>query len=148
MMSVATLFRIVTKEGVESITKMTSTNKKEYSNHLHELVIKHLLNGDSEREITKKVLISRDPVHYIIAKYKSTKSIGNLMYRGLRRKASTHTDHIPQRKIKTNRRKSAASIKTELENELKVIISESTVRRRLHEVDLYGRVARKKTLLE
>ena len=34
--------------------------------------------------------------------------------------------------------------KVELENELKVIISESTIRRRLHEVGLYGRVVRKK----
>ena len=66
------------------------------------------------------------------------------MGRGRRRKTSTHTDRILQRKVKTNRRKSATSVKAELENELKVIISESTVRRRLHEVDLYGRVARKK----
>ena len=37
-----------------------------------------------------------------------------------------------------------ASVKTELENELKIIISESTVRCRLYEVELYGRVVRKK----
>ena len=49
-----------------------------------------------------------------------------------------------QRKVKTNRRKSAASIKVELENELKVIISKSTIRLRLHEVDLYERIAGKK----
>ena len=121
---------------------MTSTNKWEYSSDLCQLVIKHFLNGDSEREITKKVLIPRDSVHYIIAKYKSTKCIGNLMNRGQRRKTSTHTGHILQRKVKTNRRKSAASVKAELESELKVIISESTVRRRLHEVGLYGRIAR------
>ena len=64
------------------------------------------------------------------------------MVRGRRRKTSIHTDHILQRKIETNRRKSTASVKAELENELKVIISESTIRRRLHEVGLYGRVAR------
>ena len=66
------------------------------------------------------------------------------MGRGRRRKTSTHTDRILQRKVKTNRRKSVASVKDELENELKVIISESTVRRRLHKVGLYARVARKK----
>ena len=124
---------------------MTSTNKWEYSSDLCQLVSKHFLNGDSEREIAKKVLIPRDSVHYIIAKYKSTKCIGNLMDRGRRRKTSTHTDHILQRKVKTNRRKSAASVKAELESELKVIISESTVHRRLHEVGLYGHVARKKS---
>ena len=122
---------------------MTPRNKKEYSNDLRELVIKHLLNGDFEREIAKKVLIPRDSVHCIIAKYKSTKSVGNLKGRGRRRKTSTHTDRILQRKVKTNRRKLVASVKAELENDLKIIISESTVRRRLYEVGLYGRVARK-----
>ena len=77
-------------------------------------------------------------------KYKSTKYIGNLMDRGRGRKTSTYTDRILQRKVKTNRRKSVASVKAELENELKMIISESAVRCRLHEVGLYGRVARKK----
>ena len=66
------------------------------------------------------------------------------MGRERRRKTSTHTDRILQRKITTNRRKSTTSVKVELESELKVIISESTVRRRLHEVGLYGCVAGKK----
>ena len=147
MMYVTALFKKVehiTKEWMKSVSPMTSTNKKEYSSDLRELVIKHFLNGDSERERDKKVLIPRDSVQYIIARYKSTKCIGNLMGRGRRRKTSIHTDRILQRKVKTNRRKSAAPVKAELERELKVIISESTVRRRLHEVDLYGRVARKK----
>ena len=56
----------------------------------------------------------------------------------------THTDHILQQKVKTNRGKSAATVKAELENKLKVIISESTICRRLLEVGLYDRVARKK----
>ena len=66
------------------------------------------------------------------------------MDRGRKRKTSTHTDRILQRKVKTNRRKSATSVKVELESELKAIIAESTVRRRLHEVGLYGRIACKK----
>ena len=66
------------------------------------------------------------------------------MGRRRRRKTSTHNARILQRKVKTNRRYPAASVKAELESELKVIISESTVRRRLHEVGLYGRVASKK----
>ena len=42
--------------------------KKEYSYDLRELVIKHYLNGDSEREIAQKTLIPRDSVHYIDCK--------------------------------------------------------------------------------
>ena len=55
-----------------------------------------------------------------------------------------NTDRILRRKVKTNRRRTVSSVKAEFEDKLKVITSESTVRRRLHEVGLYGRVARKK----
>ena len=129
---------------MKSVSSVTSTNKKEYSSDLRQLVIKHFLDGDSEHEVAKKALIARDSVHCIVAKCKSTECIRNLMGRGRRRKTSTHTDRILQRNVKTIRRKSVVSVKDELENELKIIISESTVRRRLHEVGLYGRVARKK----
>ena len=66
------------------------------------------------------------------------------MGRGRRRKTSIHTDRILQRKVKTNPRKSTSIAKAELDSELKAVISESTVRRRLHKVGLYGRVALKK----
>ena len=47
---------------------MIPRNKKKFSNDLREPVIQYFLNGDSEREIDEKVLISRDLVHLIIAK--------------------------------------------------------------------------------
>ena len=78
MMYVTARFKRVepfTKEWVKSVSSMTSTNKNEYSSDLRQLVIKHFLNGDFDREIAKKVLIPRDSIHYIIAKYKSTKCI-------------------------------------------------------------------------
>lgn len=49
-----------------------------------------------------------------------------------------------QRKIKTDRKKSSISVKAELEKKLNITISQTTIRRRAHEVGLYGRVARKK----
>ena len=49
---------------------MAPRKKKEYSNNLREAVIKHFLNGDSEREIACKVLIPRSSVNYMIKKYK------------------------------------------------------------------------------
>ena len=72
-MYVTALFKRVehfTKESVKSVSSITSTNKKEYSSDLSQRVIKHFLNGDFEHEIGKKMLIPRDSVHYIIAKYK------------------------------------------------------------------------------
>ena len=55
-----------------------------------------------------------------------------------------HLDRIIQRKVKVDRRKSASSVKIGIESELGITISEQTVRRRLHEIGLKGRVTRKK----
>ncbi len=102
---------------------MTPKKQKEYSNDLREIVIKHFLNGDTELEIAQKVLIPRTSVHCIIAKYKSTKCIGNIMGRGRKRKTTAHVDRCIQRKIKINRRISASSVKAELQIELNIDIS-------------------------
>ena len=81
---------------------MAPRKKKEYSNDLREVVIKHFFNGNSEHEIACTVLIPRSSVNYMITKYKSMKYIGNMIGRGRKRKT---THRIIQRKIKTDRRK-------------------------------------------
>ena len=126
---------------------MAPRKKKEYSNDLREVVIKHFLNGDFEREIACKLLIPRSSVNYMITKYKSMKCIGNMIGRSRKRKTTIHTDRIIQRQIKTDRRKSSTSVKAELQSELNIRISETTIRRRAHKIGLYGRVARKKRYL-
>ena len=66
---------------------------------------------------------------------------------GSRSKTKNYTasvDQIIQRKIKLDRRKSAPTVKTEIEKELGVIVHANTIRTRLHEIGLYDRVARKK----
>ncbi|CAF1068423.1 unnamed protein product [Rotaria magnacalcarata] len=80
----------------------------------------------------------------MIKKYKSTKCIGNLFGRGRKRKTTATTDRLIQRKLKCDRRKSTRSVAAELETELGILIIQSTVQRRAHEIGLYGRVARKK----
>ena len=105
------------------------------------------MNGDSEREIACKVLIPRSSVNYMITKYKSMKCIGNMIGRDRKRKTTIHTDCIIQRQIKTDRRKSLTSVKAELQTELNITIFETRIRRRAHEIGLYGRVARKKSYL-
>ena len=118
--------------------------KKEYSFDLRETVIKQFLNGDSEDDIEGKMIIPRNSVHYIITKYKKTKCIENIIGRDRKRKTSMHLDRIIQQKVKVDRRKSASSVKIDIESELGITISEQTVRRRLHEIGLKGRVTRKK----
>ena len=60
MMCMTGLFKRVEHITKKSVSLMTPENKKECSNDLSELVIKHFLNGDSDREITKRVLIPAD----------------------------------------------------------------------------------------
>ena len=59
---------------------------------LREVVIKHFLNGDSEREIPCKVLIPPSCINYITKKYKLTKCIGNIIGRARKRKTTAQTD--------------------------------------------------------
>ena len=44
---------------------MAPRKKQKYSNDLREVVIKHFLNGDSEREIACKTLIPHSSVNYM-----------------------------------------------------------------------------------
>ena len=118
---------------------LMAPTRTEHSNEFRELIIKHYLNGDYEREIASKVFCSRNSVHSMITKYKKTKCIANLAGRGRKRKTTVREDKVIQRKIKTDRRKSASSVK----HEIGITISSQTVRRRAHESGLYGRVARK-----
>ena len=83
-------------------------------------------------------------VHYMITKYKSTNCIGNIIGRDRKRKTAIHTNRVIQRKIKKNRRMSSSFVTVELKSKLNSTISETKVRRRVHEVDLFGRVASKR----
>ena len=84
--------------------------RKEHSNEFRELVIKHFLNGDSEHEIAKKILCSRNTIHSMIVKYKKTKCIANIFGRGRKRKATKRIDRAIQRKVKVDRQKSAPPV--------------------------------------
>ena len=67
---------------------------------------------------------------------------------GSRPKTKNYTasvDRIIQRKIKLDRRKSTPTVKPAIEKGLDVIVHANTIRNRLHEIGLYGRVARKKS---
>ena len=75
---------------------------------------------------------------------KKTKCIENIIGRGRKRNTSMRLDRIIQRKVKVHRRKSASSVKIDIESELGITISQQTVRRRLHEIGLKGHITRKK----
>ena len=118
--------------------------KKEHSNDLRTLVIRHYQNGDSLSEIAAKTLLSRSTIQYMVDKYESTKYISNLFGCARKRKTRATTDRLIQRKLKLVRRKSTSMVKIEIENELRVSLHVDTIRKRAHVVGLFGRVARKK----
>ena len=93
------------------------------------------------------MLVPRETVRYIIQKYKATKCIGNLFGRGRKRKTSAATDRMIVRKIKSNRRISAHVVKAEIEVELGMTLNANTIRNRAYEVGLFGRIVRKKPLV-
>ena len=90
------------------------------------------------------MLIPRSSITSIVTKNKKTKCIGNILGRGPKHKTSANVDRIIQRKITADRRKAVPSVKIEFQSEHGITVSEQTVRRQLHEVGVFGRVARKK----
>ena len=90
------------------------------------------------------MLLNRSTVQSIIKKYKNTKCIGNLFGCDRKSKTTLTTGRLNQQKLKLDRRKSVHTVTSELEKDLRILISESTVKRRAHGVGLFGRVARKK----
>ena len=127
---------------------LMAPTRTEHSNEFWELIIKHYLNGDSEREIASKVFCSRNSVHSMIMKYKKTKCIANLAGRDRKRKTTVREDKVIQRKIKTDRRKSASSVKHEIMQEIGITISSQTVRRRAHWSRIIWTCCTKKALCE
>ena len=73
--------------------------KKEHTNDLRTLVIRHNQDGDLLSEIAAKTLLSRATVQYLADKYKSTKCIAHLFRFGRKKETSATTDQPVQRRL-------------------------------------------------
>lgn len=96
----------------------------------------------SNREIAKLLKISRRTVDYNVKKFLNTNEVTDKKKCGRPRKTTTFEDKLIVRLSSRKRRLTASEINIGLKN-----ISVSTVKRRLREVGLNGRVAVKKPLL-
>ena len=123
---------------------MPPRKQKKYSNDLREFALKHYLSAESLREIVKVMLIPCTSVHCIIAKLKSTKCIRNMIGRGLKRKVTTLVGRCIRHKIMVNPQISSSAIKSELQSEVDIAISETAIKRTGSEPGLFGRTAKKK----
>ena len=88
--------------------------KKEHSNDLRTLVIRHYQNGDSLSEMAAKTLLSQSTVQRMVDKYISAKCIGHLFGHGRKRRTRATANRLIQRKLKLYRRKSASTVKVEV----------------------------------
>lgn len=125
--------------------KMPKTSEISFENRVRAIVLYE--EGHSLRYISKSTGISYGGVHYVINKFKGAAKIENSFRSGRPKKTSEAEDRQIIITSKRNRFKTAPIIASE-GNELRLnAISDSTVKRRLSEVGLNGRVAKKKPFL-
>ncbi|GAU94576.1 LOW QUALITY PROTEIN: hypothetical protein RvY_06319 [Ramazzottius varieornatus] len=120
---------------------------KEYSDDIRNRVIKKHLYKVPDREIARQMLLPHSSVNFMIT-YKETGSVQNKPRCGRERITTPMTDRLIVQRVLKDRRISAPKIKEETQPGLLVSISKETVRRRIREKGLNGRVARKKPLIK
>ena len=120
--------------------------KKEYPVDLRQTVIKHIVIQNTKLLTNRLFLELQFIISLISTKKQNAFKILSAEAENVR-PLYIFTRAI-QRKTKADRRKSASSVKAVIETEFGIIISEQTVRRRLHEAGFKGRVARKKPYVD
>ena len=120
---------------------------REWSVDMRELVILHYKEHKTEREIIEMVKLPKTIIHDIIAKHRLTGDVNNLPRAGRPRATSSRQDRTIQRRAIVNRRITAAQILADVKNQFDIVVTPQTIRNRLHEAGLYGRIARKKPFL-
>ncbi|CAH1979621.1 unnamed protein product [Acanthoscelides obtectus] len=103
--------------------------------------------GKSQVDIAKTVKCSRRCVQYTIQRFSQTSSHKDRPRSGRKRITTDRQDRILTRESLKNRKKTSLVLAAELSEQINRPISTRTVRRRLQEVGLNGRKARKKPWL-
>lgn len=106
-----------------------------------------LEEGYSVRQIAKKTNLKSSTVNDIIHRYRTTGSLEDRDRPGPSRKTTAAEDLRMVLLSKRNRKRTAPEITSEVNRERENKISTSTVKRRLQEANLHGRVAVRKPLL-
>lgn len=121
--------------------------KHELSRDLRQKIIKFHQDGLSVRKIGIRLDLAWSTVQYIIRKYKKSGLVVNADGRGRKRKTTATTDRYIKQLAMKDRKMSAVKIAAEVQKATSVEISDQTIRNRLHEANLHGRVARRKPLI-
>ncbi|CAF3961122.1 unnamed protein product, partial [Rotaria sp. Silwood1] len=123
--------------------------KKDYSEDLRNLAVKHYQDGKSLATISSQILfMPKTTVYYIVQKFKKMKTVKNIgLPRGRKRKTTREIDNAIINKVHDDRKKASKSIQKEIEEEYGVSVSSRLVRRRLNEHGFRSKVAKKKPLV-
>ena len=124
---------------------MVAKKQVSYENRVKIVVLRE--EGYSLSVIASKVKCSRSCVSKTLARLKETKSLKDRKRSGRPRISSLREDRALVRISTQNRRLTSSHLKREWQETSGVLSSARTVRRRLDEAGLYGRVARRKPLL-
>lgn len=123
------------------------STRKELSTETRAQIVAYHKIGKSNREIAKLLKLPRRTVDYNVQKYESSGSVSNKKRTG-RPKTTTPAEDL--RIIitsKRDRRKTAPEIAAEVNVSRQKPVSVTTVKRRLRQAGLYGRIAMRKPLL-
>lgn len=124
-----------------------STRKKQLNETQRNLIIDLHKNGLSYRKIEMQTKISFSTVKNIVQKFKKHGTVADLSGRGRKRKTSSRIDRYIVSNVKEKRFQTAAHTAADIKTQFGVLISDQTIRNRLHEKGLRCYVPRKKPFL-
>ena len=120
---------------------------KELSSETRQSILVLRNEGYSMREIAKKLKISYNAVYYSLHRTAQTGSNQNRKRSGRPRCTTEQEDKYIRVSSLRNRRLTSPQLAASLNSTRKTPVSTSTVKRRLRDAGLLGRVAKKKTYL-
>jgi len=120
---------------------------KELPYHLRVQIVTMFDLGKRICEIVRETKCKRSAIRKIISKWRETRTVANIYKTGRARLTNRREDRRIVTMFEKSPKKSAFKASKELEKRIGTRVSETTIRRRLHEAGLKGRKPRKKPLL-
>jgi transposase len=121
--------------------------KCEYSNETRSAIVVLYNGGKSERAIASQMKLSKTFVHTTITRYKETGSYEDRARSGRSRATTSSENNFIVVTSKLNRRLTTPEIRAEVNKYRREPVSLNTVKRRLRDAKLFGRVAVRMPLL-
>lgn len=120
--------------------------RKELNSDIRNMIIQHSNDGQSVRNISRLLKISKSTVHSVIQRYVMSGTTVNQPRTGRPRATSATNDNLIRLLVKKNPKVPAPEVNQRLK-QLGVSVSDQTVRNRIHEAGMRGCRARQKPFI-